>query len=443
MDAPTTTSPPTQSTQAPWQQELDLVVEMMRDISRYTDPQQAAMRYARGIRESGFFPADHYLSLSRRGLQYPEYRITRSTTWKENIDPWRDVDKLPLLKGGLLGELIYSNESAVIEDLPSRLRRDDPAYEYLQGMELLISAPHFDDGVALNMGVSLMKQADQFPMDKVPGLVLQANLWGRGVRNLVLRKELQAAYEALDREMQVVGEIQRTLLPATLPSIMGLDVAAYYLTARRSGGDYYDFFSCPDSNHCGLCIADVSGHGTPAAVIMAITHAIAHLHPGHGAPPSELLAFVNRQLAQRYIGGSGAFVTAFYGVYDAEKRQLTYARAGHNPPRLLRDGKMKGLDEVGGFPLGIIEDELYPECTLQLQPGDLVFLYTDGITEAKNADGEMFGVEAMDAALCAGPPTAQAAIDRVLASLKKFSDPPAPADDQTLLAVAVKSGPVE
>src|SRR5262249_28948350 len=133
----------------------------------------------------------------------------------------------------------------------------------------------------------------------LPMLHWQAGLFGRGTQNLVLRNELAAVLARLDRELQVVGEIQRSLLPAKLPNIPGFEVATYYRTSARAGGDYYDFFPLP-GGRWGLFIADVSGHGTPAAVLMAITHAIAHAQPGTHTPPPELLRYLNDHLARSY-----------------------------------------------------------------------------------------------------------------------------------------------
>ena len=118
----------------------------------------------------------------------------------------------------------------------------------------------------------------------IPMLHWQGNLFGRGTSNLVLRNQLGEALTALDRELEVVGEIQKSLLPQTLPTIKGFDIAASYLTSARAGGDYYDFFPL-NNGRWGLFIADVAGHGTPAAVLMAITHAIAHSQPGTHTPP--------------------------------------------------------------------------------------------------------------------------------------------------------------
>jgi sigma-B regulation protein RsbU (phosphoserine phosphatase) len=335
----------------------------------------------------------------------------------------------------LLGELLYSNEPTVINDLDQRLREEDPAIEYLRGYKLLATLPQYDNGVALNMSAILLRDPARFPMEQYPVFVWQSNLWGRATLNLVLRKELTSAYEALDRELHVVGEMQKALLPAELPVIPGLQVAAHYETSTRAGGDYYDFFDL-GNGRWGVLIADVSGHGTPAAVIMAITHAISHLHPGCGTPPGALLEFINRSLARRYTARTNTFVTAFYGVYDANARTLTYARAGHNPPRLLRHHQVIPLDAVGNLPLGIEDDVRYEERCEPLLPGDKIILYTDGITEARNPAGEMFDTHSLDGILCRCG-SARDVLDRVLGALQTFTEGKPATDDRTLLVASV------
>src|SRR5207249_9646395 len=113
----------------------------------------------------------------------------------------------------------------------------------------------------------------------VPELVWISNLFGRATHNLVLAEQVQSAFEAVDQEMKTIANLQRSLLPSPLPTIPRMGLAAHYQTSQRAGGDYYDFFPLPDGKW-GILIADVSGHGTPAAVLMAVTHSIAHTYPG-------------------------------------------------------------------------------------------------------------------------------------------------------------------
>src|SRR5262249_29618089 len=281
----------------------------------------------------------------------------------------------------LLAELIYGDKTVVIDDLePSP---HDPAAEYLAGQRSLLSIPMFDQGESLNLVVILDEQPHAFPHEQIPDLVWRRNLFGRATSNLVLKEDLRQAYQDLDRELKIVADIQRSLLPARLPRIPTMDLAAHYQPARRAGGDYYDFFPLPD-DRWGIFIADVSGHGTPAAVLMAVTHATAPPSPGPPMPPPTLLDHLNEHLCSRYTTANGTFVTAFYGIYDPRKRLLSYASAGHNPPRVKRcqDGSLLALEGAGGLPLGVVSPTRYEEAVQALQVGDQIIFYTDGVTEA-------------------------------------------------------------
>ncbi len=416
----------------PWDEELQLVVELMRELSKQTDPHAAAKLYGRRVRE-GLVPADEFVAISRRGLPPPLYRITRSTTWKEDINPWKQSAELPVHKHGLLGDMLYADGPTIIEDVSARLRPDDPAHEYLRDMQVVVSMPQWEDGEVLNMGFMLLRDRAHFDRDTVPFMLWQSNLYGRGTLNLVLKNQLKSAYEALDREMKIVGDIQRSLLPRELPSIAGLELAAHYQTSQRAGGDYYDFFPLSDGRW-GVFIADVSGHGPPSAVVMAITHAIAHSMPGDPMPPQDVLGYVNRRLANEYTAGTGTFVTAFYAIYSPLDRTLHYATAGHNPPRLSRGGRVEGLDAAEGLPLGIAADFQYGSAALTLRPDDLLLLYTDGITEAFSPTGDMFGADRLDEALLAAR-SARGGIAAVLDAVAAFAQSRPADDDRTLLAL--------
>lgn len=420
--------------QGRWQDRLALIVETMREMSHQTDPQAMVRVFRKRSRE--LLPVERSVSLSRRGLFPPQYRITRSSTWKDDVNPWKEQDRLPILEGGLLGKLIYNDEPQIIDHL--EFAPDDPGAEYFAGQQSLMAIPTFDQGVAMNMVVLMRAEPAAFSYEQFPEWVWFSNLFGRATHNLVLSGQLREAYNAVDQELKVVGDIQRSLLPARLPKIPTMDVAVYYHTSRRAGGDYYDFFPLPDGKW-GIFLADVSGHGTPAAVLMAITHCIAHTRPGHLTPPAEVLNYLNFHLATWYTGFTDTFVTAFYGIYDPAKRELNYACAGHNPPRLksCRAGNLSMLNGVNGLPLGVNLEETYENGRQELHAGDQIVFYTDGITEARNPGGDLFGTHRLDAVLEGCVPKASTMLNAVLRAVDEFVAGYPADDDRTLLVASV------
>lgn len=418
-----------------WQQRLTHVAGMMREMSLHTDPQAMVRAYGARIRQ--FMPASRFLSLSRRDLEHPRYRITRSSTWDKDVNPWRDRHRLPVLEGGLLADLLYGEEPRIIDDLV--VPPDDPAAEYLAGQRSLMALPHYDNGAALNMAVHVRGEPAAFAREEFPEWFWLSSLFGRATHSLVVSDERRQALALVERELKVVADLQRSLLPKRLPAIPTLGLAAHYQTSRWAGGDYYDVFALPDGRW-GLLIADVSGHGTPAAVMMAVTHSIAHTYPGSPERPADLLNFINHHLAARYTSDFEAFVTAFYGIYDPARRELVYASAGHNPPRLKRceDGSIVSLDGVANLPLGIDPGTRYDQIAYALRPGDQVVFYTDGITEATAPDGRtMFGLDRLDAALENCQLDADGLIQAVLAAVDEFTAGAPASDDRTLLVAKV------
>ena len=196
--------------QGKWQDRMALIVETMREMSHQTDPQAMVRVYRKRAR--ALLPIDRSVSLSRRELSPPEYRITRSSTWTDEVNPWTQRDRLPVLRSGLLGELIYGDEPRIIDHLD--VAPDDPGFEYFAGQRSLMAIPTYDQGVALNMTVLMRAEPAAFSYEQFPEWVWFSNLFGRATQNLVLSGQLQQAYNAVDRELKVVGDIQRSLLPA-------------------------------------------------------------------------------------------------------------------------------------------------------------------------------------------------------------------------------------
>jgi sigma-B regulation protein RsbU (phosphoserine phosphatase) len=415
-----------------WRGRLAASVELMRALSRSSDPQEMYALFSRRMDE--LFPVTRRLSISRRGLRPPEYRVTRCSLWKDSANPWTEADRLPVHRGGILAELLYADEPRLIPNL--NLAPDDPAGTYLAGQRSVLAIPHFDQGVAVNAIILAREEADAFPRDRLPDLVMMSNLFGRATQTLVLSQAVKGAFDAADFEMRAVADIQRALLPDAVPRVPGLDVAVDYRAAARAGGDYYDFFPLP-AGRLGVLVADASGHGAPAAVLMAMTHSIAHTLPeAERACPGSLLTLLNAHLARRYTRPTGSFVTAFAAVFDPAAQTLRYASAGHSPPLVARaDGTRASLNRAQRLPLGIKPTETYPEQTAAFQPGDRAVIVTDGILEAANAAGDMFGTAGVGAAL---PALSAAAADDLAALLGAWAGHTAgvpTADDRTVVVV--------
>jgi len=415
-----------------WHARLAASVEVMRELSLYTDPQEMYAVFAR--RMAQLFPVSRQLTISRRGLHSPQYRVTRFNLWREPVNPWKELHRLPVHEGGLLAELVYSDQPRMVENVS--LDADDPAFEYLGGQRSVLAIPHFEQGIAQNVVVLAREEADAFPRDRIADLVLLSNLFGRATQTLVLSQAVREAYDAVDYELRTVADIQKSLLPPSVPHIPGLDVAVHYQTAKRAGGDYYDFFPLPEGK-LGVLVADASGHGAPAAVLMAIAHSIAHTRTEPPTRPGELLTHLNDHLTRHYTRQTGNFMTAFYAVFDPANGTLAYASAGHNPPRLIRsaDGSRLVLNRAQRLPLGIKTDETYPEQVLSLHPGDQVVFFTDGVIEAVNAEGDVFGSQRLDSILPGSFETAEQLLLSIVRDFVNFTAGVPVADDRTLVIV--------
>jgi len=248
---------------------------------------------------------------------------------------------------------------------------------------------------------------------------------------------LARVLEELDRERQAVGEIQRSLLPASLPGLPGFEMSPYYQPSEHASGDYYDVVPLID-DQWGFVMADVSGHGTPAAVIMTVLRTLIHaeLPSNRDKSAGEFLERVNRVMCETYLRDS-RFVTVWAAVLNPVSRRLTYASAGHNPPRLLRGGSVLSLDVVGGLPLGFDPGASYEDASITLEPEDLVVIYTDGITEAmrEGIDGlELFGTEGLDRVLSEySSDRACDCTELVRKAIAAFTNDATPTDDRTML----------
>jgi sigma-B regulation protein RsbU (phosphoserine phosphatase) len=256
-----------------------------------------------------------------------------------------------------------------------------------------------------------------------------------------LQKRLQDANRKMAQELALAGEVQASFLPRELPRVPGWQLSATLKPARETSGDFYDFVSLPD-NRLGILAADVSDKGAGAALYMALSCTLIRTYalqfPGQ---PELVLSAANRRILRDT--GANQFVTVFYGILDPGRGRLVYANAGHPPPYHV-GASADGLWELAGtgIPLGVLQDQGWGQEVLQIDPGDTVLFYTDGITEACNAEGELFGEERLRVSVRAvlspagsQTPSAQEVQEAILGDVQAFLGEVPPSDDIALVVL--------
>jgi sigma-B regulation protein RsbU (phosphoserine phosphatase) len=240
----------------------------------------------------------------------------------------------------------------------------------------------------------------------------------------------------LENELELSQIVQRGLLPQTLPTIEGLQLAAFSRPAQIVGGDYFDFLRFEDGAH-GFVLADISGHGVSAGMLMSSLQTAFHTIVPETVEPADILQRINRLYVHNV--SFTTFITVFFARYDPRTRQLTYASAGHNPALLLRsaDNQIYRLQRTGAA-IGLIDGSLVGSESIELLPGDRLLLYTDGVTETTNSRGEQFGIGRLGEVLRQNPDLpAEGLLQSIRGALTDFSGGLIPEDDITLLAAIV------
>jgi sigma-B regulation protein RsbU (phosphoserine phosphatase) len=252
-------------------------------------------------------------------------------------------------------------------------------------------------------------------------------------------KEAQAQLiekERLERELQVAADIQLSILPDELPVVDDFDFGACIIPARQVGGDLYDIFLLKDGK-VGVLIGDVADKGVPSAIFMARAHALIMAEADTGMDAGEALQVVNRHITR--LQKSTQFVTVLYGILDLKTRVFSYARAGHEPPLLLHsDGMVERIPHGPGMALGLWDTVTLDERTITLPPGSTLLLFTDGMTDCRDTQGEAFGLERIKTTLSGlSSINAQQVCDHLLGTLVNYQDGSKQDDDVTLVAIRV------
>ena len=260
------------------------------------------------------------------------------------------------------------------------------------------------------------------------------------IENARLYERIASQEQQLERDLALARELQIRLLPQALPQYAHLEVAAKFVPARAIGGDMYDFVDYSLSR-LGIVIGDVSGKGAPAAIYAALVSGILRSHAPIEPAPAEMLTAVNNSLGERRI--EGQFVSIIYAVWDENERTLQVANSGLPRPLYCHDGKLEVI-EATGLPLGLFDDADYDEFSFRTKPGDMFVFFSDGMLDARNQDGEMFGrqrVEQIVARTIDKP--ADWVVDSLFKAVLDHAGAEDPFDDQTVVVIRVKGAPAK
>jgi sigma-B regulation protein RsbU (phosphoserine phosphatase) len=338
---------------------------------------------------------------------------------------------------GLVGACVARNEAILVND-PSRDERFLKSVDIETGYvtKSVLALPlHGVDGKPMG-ALQVLNKPGGFSPEDVDLLGLCGSYAASTLETQRLRKEAEVA-RLLLREMEIARDVQRHLLPQAQPPIPGLDYAGYCRSAELVGGDYYDFLPMPDGGFL-FTLGDVSGKGIAAAVLMASMQA--SLRSQVVRTPVSIAALIGDLNKAAYsFSTADKYSTLFCGLLDVRTRKLSYVNAGQVRPMLLRsaDGQVERLDS-GGFPVGLLDLSEYEQGEVLLQLGDAVLCISDGISEATNANHEMWNESEVETIVqkCHGL-SAQQMIDVLVEATDRFTGEAEQADDMTVVAIRV------
>lgn len=363
---------------------LRMLLDITKKISRSLDLQEVLNLVMDTL--DSLIPYDAAGIFVLSGVQDPDERVEARVFRTEAVRGY-DIDELSdlhlKLGEGIVGNVALTGQSRISPDV-----RKDPLY--INAREKTRSemvAPIISNDEVIGVFDLESDELNAYAEDDLEVLKLLASQVAIIIEKVMLHEQL-IEKKRLEGQLEVARQVQLELLPPSDPKLEGFDISAYNFATEEVSGDYYDWVRIYD-DQIGIVVADVSGKGVPAALLMAFLRASLRAATHIGYSPHISMAKVNYLLWESIERNQ--YVTAFYGILDASSRILSYTNAGHNPPLLLdANGNATFLDR-GNIPLGIFSDTRYHEYYLTVEPGQLFVLYTDGVTEATNLTGEEFG----------------------------------------------------
>lgn len=411
-------------------QTLNLLYEISSDLTSRLDTQQLLIATLQRIQHALYAPAASLLTIDGDELVF---RIALGEK-AEEIKPFR----IPIDQG-LAGWVVKNRQAVIANDVQNdpRFYRQADAKSGFTTVSL-VAAPLLVKGQPIGV-IELFNKPGGFTDKDLELLTAIASTASIAIENARLYQEA-VEKGRMERELQMALTVQTGLLPKQTPEVMGWDFAAHWQPAREVSGDFYDFLAFPGTGAeagglVGMIIADVTDKGMPAALFMAYTRSILRASLHQNANPKTGITQANRLICHE--SSHGLYVTLFYGLLNPATGELTYVNAGHNPPLHYRAASQR-LDRLmaTGIPLGVVEDFQYQQGQVTLASGDLLFCYTDGITETINSKSEQFGLERLEKALLAhcnaSPQELAFAIDQ---DVLTFARTQVPFDDKTVVVV--------
>ena len=405
---------------------LLLLNEIARELTSILNLDELLGRIAELLRRLIDFQMFSILLLDSSGEKL-QHRF--SLRFNENVHVKKEIP----LGRGLVGEAAQTKQAILVPDVTK-----DP--RYIEGnpetrSELAVPLIYKDKVIGV---LDLEHTRRGFFTDEhrrtVTTLAAQVAI---AIENARLYEQIARQERRLERDLSLARELQMRLLPQTLPKLAHLELAAKFSPARAIGGDLYDFIPYSLSR-LGIVIGDVSGKGAPAAIYAALVSGILRSHAPIEPGPAEMLSAVNLSLAERRI--EAQFVSLIYALWDDEQRTLLVANSGLPRPVYLHDGKIEVI-EATGLPLGLFDDADYDEFQFKMKPGDLFVFFSDGILDARNRQGELFGRGRVEKIIAeCGGQSADCIVDSLFKAAAEYSAGVATFDDQTVVAIMVKDG---
>lgn len=403
--------------------ELSVLNELSREIGASLDSEEVmehiVKRSLKALRgEQGV------ITLMDQEASEPTRTLIRTSSSSGKHPPFRANDQL-------LGWMYLNREPLMVNDPPNDERFRGAGWS--EHIRSILCVPLFVRSRLIGVLTLFNKKDDEgFTDDDRRLLTIIASQSAQVIENTRLYEEERALLRVRE-ELRLAADIQMRLLPDAAPQLDGYELAGTSIPAQNIGGDYFDFLPFGDGR-VAVCVADVSGKGLPAALLMSNVQAALRARYDTCSSPAACLAVLSRLLYRSTHRGS--FVTMIYGIVDPAAHSIAYANAGHNRPLVcMADGRINRL-ETAGLVLGAIADSEYSAGTTELEPGSVLLLYSDGVTEAMNEARAEYGEDRLENLLRDGHGmSAQQTVDRIVKDVRSHVGKAAQHDDMTLLVV--------